>query len=258
MAKREIYLREDFKQAWQGQDPFIAASRLKGKVYRALENRKTLQFEMDGKKYFIKIHKTVSWGEIIKNIIQLRLPIVSAHNEWRAIAKLKELDIDTLTVVAYGRKGFLPATLESFLVTEDLGNVSSLEDVCARWQEKPPEFSYKFELVEKIAGIGQLMHRKGICHRDFYICHFFLYKGEGIRLSLIDLHRALIKKSLSQRWIVKDIGSLYFSAMEIGLTKRDLLRFIKTYSGKSLRAALHEDTQFWSAVERRAFALKNK
>ncbi len=257
MAKHELYLGDEIKKAWHGQNPFVTASELTGIVYRALENRKTLKFTIADKSYFIKIHKTVSWSEVFKNFVQLRLPVVSAKNEWLAIAKLKELNIETLTIAAYGKKGSLPSSFESFLITKDLGDAKSLEEVCSHWKISPPKFRVKFDLIKKIAEISQQMHRNGLCHRDLYICHFLLHNDNN-KLFIIDLHRALLKSNLPQRWKIKDIGSLYFSAMDIGLSKRDFWRFMKFYSGKSLRALLQDEKSFWRTVNKRALALKNK
>jgi heptose I phosphotransferase len=124
----------------------------------------------------------------------------------------------------------------------------------------------KRRLLEQLALISRAMHHNGICHRDFYICHFLLHDAEAFtqgqqalpQLSLIDLHRALNRRVLSQRWLVKDIAGLYFSALHIGLTKRDCLRFVRVYSGKSLRNALSEERYFWQKVSDRALQMDRK
>ena len=68
----------------------------------------------------------------------------------------------------------------------------------------------------------------------------------------MDLHRAQLRPAIPRRWRVKDIGALYFSAADIGLTRRDLLRFMRLYTGKPLRRTLTEDAAFWRAVTSRA------
>ena len=81
------------------------------------------------------------------------------------------------------------------------------------------------------------MHSSGINHRDYYICHFLLdvsadvqsVPPSSIRLSLIDLHRVQLRRRTPARWIVKDIGGLYFSSMRIGLTWHDIYRFMSEY-----------------------------
>ena len=57
---------------------------------------------------------------------------------------------------------------------------------------------------------------------------------------------------------IKDIGGLYFSAMDIGLTDRDLFRFMRLYTGKSRRQTLREDLRFWKAVRCRAAKIYRK
>jgi hypothetical protein len=107
------------------------------------------------------------------------------------------------------------------------------------------------------------LHERGINHRDFYLCHFLIdlraadeKNGyEGMHLYLIDLHRVQMRKHTPERWIIKDIAGLFFSGMDTGLTRRDLFRFIKTYSGKPLRDALQDDHIFWNRVSHRAITL---
>ena len=70
----ELWLRADFAILWQGQDPFAAAFALEGEIYRALEQRQTLAFTVDGKRYFIKRHRGVTYREILKNLLSLRIP----------------------------------------------------------------------------------------------------------------------------------------------------------------------------------------
>jgi heptose I phosphotransferase len=253
----ELYLRDDFQQLWAGQEPFAAAFALGGTVFRKLEQRQTLAFTVKDQCYFIKRHKGTTWKEILKNWLQLRLPVVSARNEFRALNFLQQLGIKAPTVVAYGRRGWLPSALESFLVTEDVGEHVSLEDHCRHWVQYPPAFTHKRNLIKQLAHIARTMHSAGICHRDFYLCHFLL-TGNDEPLTVIDLHRALIKDKLAERWVVKDLGGLYFSAMDCGLTKRDLLRFIKLYRQQPLRQTLVQDAAFWARVSVRAEKLYGK
>ena len=257
MAPQELYLRTDFQQLWQGQDAFAAAAALEGEIFRALEQRQTLAFIAGTQRFFIKRHHGVTWKEILKNLVQLRLPVVSAKNEYRAITKLHELGIKAPVIAAYGRKGILPANIESFLVTEDVGPHESLEDHCRHWRTQPPAFAHKHALILQIADISRTMHEAGVCHRDFYICHL-LFMGADQPLTVIDLHRALVKAKLAERWVIKDVAGLYFSAMDAGLTRRDLYRFMRRYRGCSLRETLTNDSQFWQAVTKRALRLYQK
>ena len=135
----ELILAEPFRTLWAAQDPFVAVEALEGKVYRELEARRTLRIEVAGRGYFVKIHRGVGWGEILKNLLTLRAPVLGAGNEMRAIRRLEELGVDTMCAVAYGARDGSPAAQHSFIVTEELAPTVSLEDFCRDWPQRPPE-----------------------------------------------------------------------------------------------------------------------
>lgn len=255
-----LLLRDDIARAWSGQDAFEAARRQQGAVFRDKEGRRTLRFELEGRGYFLKLHQGVGWGEIFKNLLQLRLPVIGASNEYLAIRALEKIPIDTLSVAAYGRRGINPATQLSFLVTDELTGVESLEDFCGRWPSQPPSFALKQALILRLADIARRLHGAGINHRDFYLCHFLLDISAPVTaasvtqapLYLMDLHRAQIRRQVPRRWLIKDLGGLYYSALDIGLRRRDILRFLRAYGGRPLRELLGADLPFWHAVLRRA------
>jgi hypothetical protein len=250
-----------------GVDAFDYLMQLDGEMFRDIARRRTLRFTLNGKRYFLKAHYGAGWKEIFKNLLQLRLPVLGARNEWHAIQTLTKLGVDTMTLVAYGERGWNPAHRQSFVITEALEETESLEDFCADWETHPPatkpELRLKRALIHRVATIARRMHANGINHRDFYICHFLLdvsadvyrQSPQALRLSLIDLHRVQLRKRIPSRWVVKDIGGLYFSSMRIGLTRRDLYRFMKAYRDTTLRATLREDGKFWSRCRLRAFSL---
>lgn len=255
-----VHLDATLQAAWAGQDIFDVVRKISGKVYRDKEGRRTLRFELNGAAYFLKLHQGVGWGEVLKNLITLRLPVVGARNEWLALKRLHELGIDTLDAVGYGQRGNNPATQLSFLITRELTDTVSLEDLCASWPQHPPAFALKLALIREVARIARKMHDNGINHRDFYLCHFLAdVKGgadslsaDNIRLYLVDLHRAQLRTVAPRRWVVKDIGGLYFSAHDIGLTRRDVLRFMRFYRETSLRETLDQDAAFWRDCKSRA------
>ena len=232
-------------------------SMLPGEDFKRIQNRRTFRIEREGRGFFIKYHRGVGWREIFKNLFTLKLPVLGAGNEWRAIHKLQQLGVETMTPVAYGCEGWNPAGLHSLLVTEALESCISLEHFCAGWPNTPPQPVVKWRLIRRLAEMSRTLHCNGINHRDMYICHFLLQQPwdgseQNLHLHLIDLHRVQIRTQTPERWVVKDVGSLYFSAMEIGLTQRDRFRFIRLYSGKPLRKTLSEDASFWQKVQQRA------
>jgi len=231
-------------------------------IYRDKEGRKTLRFQQGERSYFLKLHSGVGWAEIIKNLLQGRLAVVDASNEYRAVRALERIGVDTLSVAAYARSGYNPATRRSAIVTDDLVGTISLEDYCAGWAAVPPDPRIRLRLVLKLADSARRMHEAGINHRDFYICHFHLDESSleerALRCYLIDLHRAQQRRHTPRRWQVKDLAGLYFSAMDCGLTGRDLLRFMRHYSAGGLREALGDGAGLWRQVARRAQQLYRK
>ena len=268
------------------------------------EGRRTVSFSHQGRRYYLKIHDGVGWKEIGKNLTSLRLPVLGAENEWKGVHHLRRqtllqnLGLDTLEIAGYGtRKRHLakvlndPARRQSLIVTDEIPEAKSLEDLCREWgwDRSPPktalEIRFKRWLIEQLAQTARILHSSGANHRDFYLSHFLLHrtekKGEAspenCRISLIDLHRMQIHKpqlrawigalvhgllkrqrprtprsETPSRWKMRDVSGLHYSSMGLGLTQRDRLRFIRLYSQTSLRETLGCDRQFWKRVERRA------
>lgn len=251
MVKLELpaYIRSLF-----GADAFAEIMRLQGPVYRDVTGRRTMRIELAGGSYFIKQHFGVGWGEIVKNLLSFKKPVLGALTEVSAINKLTEIGIATTPLVGYGVKGRNPATQQSFVITHDLGDIASLEDMCGDWKSNPPEAEFKRNLIIALAQLAARMHAAGLCHRDFYLCHVVVKKTElaqgELNLILIDLHRMLMGQSAHGRAVMKDIAGLYFSAMDCGFTADDWRLFKQHY--------LPKIDSFWLKVEKRANQLYAK
>ncbi len=256
----KTFIAEPFASLWAQQDIFTAAEALEGEVFRELEGRRTLRTEVAGRGYFVKIHRGIGWGEIAKNLLQLRLPVLGARNEYQALQRLHEVDVPTMTAVAFAERGNNPARQHSFIITEELAPTISLEDFCLNWPQQPPAFALKRTLLERVADMTGKMHRAGVNHRDCYICHFLLHtdtslQAGDLRLSLIDLHRAQTRNATPLRWRNKDLAALYFSALDIGLTRNDKLRFLRVYFRQPLREVLQREHKLLTWLEQRAAKL---
>lgn len=258
-----VILNEPFRSLWAGRDPFQAVEALQGEVFRELEARRTLRTEIGDRGYFVKIHRGVGWAEILKNLFCLRLPVLGAGNEWRAIEQLEQAGVDTMRGIAFGQRGSNPATQHSFIVTEELAPTISLEDYCRDWTANPPETPLKRALIRRVAEMARRMHDCGVNHRDFYICHFLIHLDpaptpERLTLSLIDLHRAQIRSKTPRRWRDKDLAALHFSALNIGLTQRDRYRFLASYFCRPLRDILRDEAQLLAHLTREAARLDER
>lgn len=255
-----LVLAEPFASLWSGKDAFEAVEALEGQVYRALEGRRTLRTQVQGQGFFVKIHRGIGWGEIVKNLLQLKKPVLGAAQEWRAIDAVTRAGIPTMTAVAFGERGYNPARQHSFIITAALEPTVSLEDFCADWPRTPPEPALKWAMIRRVAEIVRDMHRAGINHRDCYLAHFLLHtdsqpRPEHVPISVIDLHRAQVRKRVPARWRNKDLAGLYFSALNIGLTQRDKLRFLRVYFDRPLRDILTREAPLLRWMERQAAKL---
>ena len=254
MLELDEHLRAHLPEA----DAFERLMNVTGTVHRAVKNRRTVEFVVAGRRYFIKAHRGAGWHEVLKNLLYGRAPIVSAEPEWRAIAQLCAAGVAVPVVAGKGLRGQAPAALESFIITEALQGMISLEDFVkdGRGMRGRPRVLLKRVLLERIAEIARRMHGAGLNHRDFYLCHFLVLDrdwtqwtpADPVMLTLIDLHRVQRRERVPERWLVKDLSGLLFSALDAGLTRRDLLRFLAAYRQQPWREVLQREGEFWGKV----------
>ncbi len=238
-----VILRDELIDEWESQDVFSLIENMQGKVAREMKDRQTLRFEINGQGYYRKWHRGVGWPEIIKNCLQLRMPVLGASNEWNALNKLRALSLPSLIPLAYGVRGKNPARQQSFIVTRELRDVIQLDHF---FEQYSVNVKAKWRILTRVAEIAREFHMAGINHRDFYLCHFMLktpmIADQNLKpeLYLVDLHRAQLRPHVPERWLVKDLGGLLFSSFNLQFTKRDYLRFARVYFAQELRAVLAE------------------
>jgi UDP-glucose:(heptosyl)LPS alpha-1,3-glucosyltransferase len=253
-----VILRDELIKQWAQQNVLSEVQKLSGSVAREFADRQTLRFELAGNAYYRKLHRGVGWREIVKNLIQLRWPILGAKNEWLALNKLRALSIPTLEPVAYGEHKKSIAKKISFIVTRELAGVVQLDHY---FQQHSIDFKEKLVLLRKVAEIARALHSAGINHRDFYLCHFMLdlesiaqWRQGGVepKIYIVDLHRAQLRHEVPRRWQIKDLSGLYFSSFNLGFTRYDYLRFMRTYWQLPLRTLFATDMPLLKAIEYRA------
>lgn len=260
-----LELTDPVRQALPSEGTFDHLLDLQGEVYREVKHRRTSRVKIGGRHYFLKVHRGPGWGEIFKDLFQARLPVVSARTEWEAIEQLQRLGIQAPRIAGKGWRGANPAARESFLLTEELPGMLSLESLLVEWKNWPArkKFRLKHRLIEQVALIARSLHSHGLNHRDFYLCHFLISRKalenwrekDAPSLILIDLHRMQKRARVPRRWLVKDLAGLLFSALDAPLNPRDCLRFLRTYRGEDWRASLKRERALWEAVHREAVRL---
>jgi UDP-glucose:(heptosyl)LPS alpha-1,3-glucosyltransferase len=252
-----VILRDELIAAWKDQDVFSLMENMQGKIAREMKDRQTLRFELNGQGYYRKWHRGVGWQEIIKNWLQLRMPVLGASNEWQALNKLRALAVPSLVPLAYGVRGKNPARQQSFIVTRELTDVIQLDHF---FERHSVSVKAKHRILASLAVIAREFHAAGINHRDFYLCHFMLkaqFVGDqnlAPELYLVDLHRAQLRPQVPERWLVKDLGGLLFSSLNLPFTRRDYLRFMQVYFAQELRTVLAEQKHRLKKISARARA----
>ena len=256
-----IHIHPDFEQLFADERCVADFLAIEGPIAKQRHGRRTLRFERGGRGFFIKCHEPVGWGEVLKNLWRGRRPMIGTIHEWRGIRRMHEIGAPTMRAVGCGHEGWPAAWQRSFLITEELPGIVSLEKI-AEGAGPTLTDDLKRRLIRRMAQIAAKMHRNGVNHRDLYICHFVLQTDSAAApwpaVYVIDLHRMQCRRRTPRRWIVKDLAAIYFSSMDLPPATRDLLRFVKHYSDRPLRQTLAEDKAFWRQVVRRAEASYRK
>ena len=192
--------------------------------------RSVFRFEINGRAFYLKrnrIHRVELW----KALTRLKVPKLGAMLEWRNILALWEAGIPTVIPVAVGARQWCGIETESFTLTEEIYGAEPLNEVLQR------EFSgvldgdrikAKRRLIRNLADLARRFHGQGMNHQDFYLNHFFL-DAEGT-FFLLDLQRVGCRRTIPERYRVKDLAQLYYSADNYWVgTRTDRMRFFLAY-----------------------------
>ena len=206
--------------------------------------------------YYLKRYRSPPFIEQVRRIREAGPDLSTAKREMRAARKLREIGIATLQVTAFGQEMSGPWERRSFVLTDGIGGVS-LERMLLDARKDPsrlPSWKDRREIIEQLAAIVRLLHRHRLFHRDLYLCHFLLTRNadRGIVLRVIDLARMIERPIRDQRWRIKDLAALEYSAWAPLVTRTDRLRFLKLYFGQDIsRDSLKREMSFIHARARR-------
>lgn len=249
-----VILDDRWQRHLDGQEPFAVLASMDGEVFRQHKNRRTYRTTLEGTGYFVKYHGPSGWREVLKNALRLRIPVVSAAPERRAITRCEAHNIPTVRMAGYGRSGWNPARIQSFLITEEITQAIELDALLRQMADESAQRSaeIRLALLRRVTRITRAFHDAGMNHRDMYLCHFLVQPHRSHAVFLIDLHRVQIRRHVPTRWLVKDLAGLLFSSFDVGLTDRECLRFVRDYWSQSLRSTLGTQRSLLRRIVRRA------
>jgi exopolyphosphatase/pppGpp-phosphohydrolase len=139
-----------------------------------------------------------------------------------------------MTPIAVGMRRRFFLFHESFLLTQGITHAKTLEQTLADFFCPPldrPRVQQKRNLIAQLANLTQRMHGEGFQHQDFYLCHILANPGfsDNPVLYIVDLHRVRRRQKNKQRWRIKDLAELNYSASQKFISRTDRLRFMKHY-----------------------------
>jgi hypothetical protein len=213
---------------------FDGGTKLNKSTLKAFRTR--IQFELDQPKttFFMKRYDKPPTLLQIKNWLSAGRRGSTSSFDHVPARELANKGINTPKTIAYGQQWGAVFEKRSFVVTEEIKLSQSLE-------RKLPDYFYEDitdESVRKrrnfilnLAAFVKKFHATGYRHRDLYLCHIFY--GEKNGFCLIDLARAFKPGLLCERYRIKDIAQLHYSAPAKYFSLADRLRFYLALSGKS-------------------------
>jgi len=166
-------------------------------------------------------------------------PITCGMFEVEAAKILNAAGVRTAKIIAYGRQTDLIFENRSFVITEQVPDAKSLEQKLPCYfdaQAVRKNLIARRQFIEKLAQFIKNFHDTGIRHRDLYLCHIFCDTNECF--TLIDLARAFKPLLLWQKFLIKDIAQLHYSAPAKTFSRTDRLRFYKSYTGRKKLTAV--------------------
>jgi len=218
-------------------------------------HRSRIKFTLAGfkKGLFLKRYNRVPAGAQIKNWLCHRRRASTAAFDYMPGKELSCYGISTPKTVAFGDQWAGLFEKRSFMVMEEIDGCS-LEDklpACFYDNKSAANHRRRCEFITKLADFVKAFHDTGFRHRDLYLCHIFL-SGDDV-FHLIDMHRAFKPQILSERYRLKDITQLHYSAPGRLISQADRVRFYLRYFGKSKLDA--GDRRFLRKLKSRAWRM---
>jgi heptosyltransferase-2 len=240
--EKNFYLDDNFKEAFTqlgltSTEKIFSFKEGKNLVKDNLARyRSRVQFEINSPatKLFLKRYDRPPILSQLKNWLAHRRRISCAMCNVETAEKLAVAGISVPNTISYGEKWGLVFEKRSFVITEQIPNASSLESklpACFDNSGNTENIKTKRDFIRCSADFVRRFHDAGFRHRDLYLSHIFYDNNNNFYL--IDLARTFKPLLLMERFRVKDIAQLHYSAPAKNFSATDRLRFYLRYSKKT-------------------------
>jgi hypothetical protein len=172
------------------------------------------------------------WRDSWRRRWEHRSRMTPGELEYRIATALLQAGIPVPAPLAWGWRGH-PHQRQSFVILQAVPGQPAEVWATRLSADGPAEsWHHKRRMVMALADLARRFHALGFRHRDFYLNHVFVSgSARTMELSLIDLQRVFRPRWRSQRWQVKDLAQLNFSATREAFSQTLRLRFFCHYLG---------------------------
>lgn len=207
-----------------------------------------------GPRVFLKRYVNTPRGRQLRNWIAAGRRVAVADLDRLPAEELARHDIKTPKIIAWGSEWDGLWETRSFILTEQIPGGVSLErqlPECLSNLHPLQLVRERKDFLRDLARWVRRFHDTGLRHRDLYLAHIFL--DEGGDFVLIDLHRCFAPRLFGERWLIKDLTQLYYSAPGQEISRADRLRFYLDYTGKDKLSP--RDRRRLHRIKRRAWTM---
>ncbi|MDD5327735.1 MAG: lipopolysaccharide heptosyltransferase II [Phycisphaerae bacterium] len=200
------------------------------------KHRSRLRFEIKSPPVtlFLKRYDSPPVIDQLKNWLSAHKRISCGLFAFKPAVKLAEAGVNTPKTISYGEQWGMFFEKRSFIIAEKIPEAESLEKKLPDCFNSPAtieNLKLRRDFITRLADFVKKFHETKYRHRDLYLCHIF-YDDKG-QFHLIDLARTFKPILFSERFRVKDIAQLYYSAHNRYFSKTDRIRFYLRYTGQS-------------------------
>ncbi len=194
-----------------------------------LGNRYRARLSLSQQHFYLKRYEGETLSALLSRWWEDAKRTSPAEREVNVALALSREGIAASAPVAHGRSGNRVTTQKSFVVTAAVPG-DSLENFFRGKKQIP--LSEKLKILQAVATFARKFHDHGWRHRDFYLCHIFISNVDRVPpLTLIDLARVFRPRWRKERWRIKDLAQLNYSASSEIFSRADRLRFVRHYFG---------------------------